>query len=342
MATGLGALLLAGCDIPTAAPIIDSQWIVPIRADSVTVAELLPDGVTSDGIGFRIRGEQAGQDQTLRQLCPSCPTGLAPKPAFEGAVTTSTALPADVVRATLLAGGQIDFSFRHDLGFDPIRPSPTARGQITITIRSGAAVIATSIIDGNDTALPAGTVYERIVSIPGGSVIENDVVIDVRILSPAGGFTRLDPNQRVTVSALPSAIRASSAVVRVESQSVSPMVTDVDLAGVGDDVRSRVRGATLQLRIANPLAVRGVFSIRFLNGDVPLIPTRPAALAGGDETIDVDLLQAEIDAILAADRVRVEVAGSVSGTAAGRLVTVTPLDVVRITPRIILEARVGE
>lgn len=341
-AAGFGALLLAGCDIPTAAPIIDSQWVVPIRADSVTVVELLPDGVTNDGVGFQIRGEAAGQDQTLRQLCPSCPAGLAPKPAFEGTVTARTALPTDVVRATLLAGGHIDFSVRHDLGFDPLRPSPTARGRITITIRSGAAVIATSVIDGTETALPAGTMYQRILPIPGGAVIENDVAIEVRIVSPAGGITRLDPNQRVTVSALPVAIRASSAAVRVESQPVSPMVTEVDLAGVSDDVRSRVRGATLRLRVANPLAVGGAFSIRFLNRGAPLIPARSAQLTGGDATIDIDLSQAEIDVILAADRVQVEVGGSVSGSAADRLVTVTPRDVVRITPRIILEARIGE
>lgn len=335
-------VLAAACDIPTSAPIIDSRWIVPIQADSVLVVDLLPAGVTSDGDAFVIRAAQTEEQRTLRQLCQACPAGVAPKPAFEGTVTARSTLPGDVVRATLLAGAEIALLFFHDFRFDPIRPTATSRGQITVSIRSGGVTLATSTIDGNETDLPPGITYRRVVPLPGGTVIEGDVSIAVRVVSPAGGVTLLDPNHRVSVAVVPAGIRASAAVVRVESRTLSAIETDIDASGVSADLRSKIRRATLRLQVANPLAVSGDLTIRFLSSGTALIAPRTVSLEGGNQTVDIELSQADIDAVLAADQVRVEVAGRVSGSAADRLVTVTPRQVVRIVPRLILETRIGE
>lgn len=334
-------VIVAACGIPTELPVIDSQWLVPLRSDSVTIAELVPDGVMVDGAHFVLDAPPTDADRTLGALCPSCPNGFAPKPAFEGSIAAGTTLPGDVVRATLAAGSDVAFTLRHELTFDPLRPSATNRGTITITLSSGGAVIATSVVDGTDVALPPLVPYQHVVPLPAGTVVEHDVEVEVTVVSPAGEPAQLDRTQRVFVSVAPRDVRATAAVVRVEDRAVSPTATELNTGDVNDEIRSRVLHATLEFAIHNPLPVAGEFTLRFLAQGAPVIADRPVTLAAGDQTIEVPLEREEIDALLAADLVVVEFAGAVTGTTPNREVAVTPAQVIRVVPRLFLAVQVG-
>src|SRR6188508_3433395 len=76
---------IGACDIPTAAPIWDTTWQVPVNDDSVTVGQMLPGGVTSTGIIFQVAVQPDSIGSSLGQLCG------APCAAVHG---TTAALPA--------------------------------------------------------------------------------------------------------------------------------------------------------------------------------------------------------------------------------------------------------
>ena len=102
VALGAGLTLLtalAGCDIPTQAPILTGSWVVPAKSDSISVNNLLPAGVTVSGSNFAVQVSAASGQQTLGQLCPSCPVGTGPKPAFTGSVSSTVPLPSTVAQA---------------------------------------------------------------------------------------------------------------------------------------------------------------------------------------------------------------------------------------------------
>jgi hypothetical protein len=341
-ASRLSVLLVAACDFPTDLPIIDSRWVIPIPSDSVTVEDILAGDVTIDGEYFAIAADRAEDEETLADLCPLCPNGIFPKPAFLVDLTTRTTLPDELVQATLADGGVVEFTLLHDLALDPLRPTPSARGDITMALYSGGTLIANSVIDGDTTALPPDVEFRFSVPIPAGSVVSNDIEIVVTIVSPAGGISRLDRSQRILVSVQPQNIRASSAVIRIDNQVMEPSLTEFDVGEVDESVRSRVQDATLELVLDNPFPIAGEFRARFLaNGD-PLIPERTVPVTGGNETIAMPLSQDEIDAILDAGLVQVEFSGTFTGSAPNQEVTVTPDQVLRIAPRLVIGARIGD
>ena len=64
------ALLLAGCDIPTAAPIVEQRWILTAAETTLGVEDLLPDGRVALAVSdsLRRRRQRVGERRRERSL----------------------------------------------------------------------------------------------------------------------------------------------------------------------------------------------------------------------------------------------------------------------------------
>lgn len=339
------AALAAGCDIPTDAPIIENRWFVPVDGDTIPVADLLPADVTVQGGLFRIAVAPVTASRTLGQLCSACVPAegtTIPKPAFTGVVTATVALPATVASAVTGAGGQVTVRLEHNLTFDPLRPSATARGQAVIAIRAGSATLGTLTIDGATTAFPAGTPLVRSVPLAAGVTVTGAATVEATITSPVGDPVLILNARSVSVTATAQPVTATEANVQVRNEPVSTGPNALDVSGVSDDIVSRATGAVAEAILASPLAVGGPVTIRFQQGATDLIAPKQVQVTGGDETVAVPLTQDETRTLLTAGTVTLSSSGTFSGTGAGNVTRVTPADLIVVQPRLVLTLRFGE
>jgi hypothetical protein len=120
-------VLLAGCEIPTDAPIWDMTWNVPAKSTDISVNRLLPAGVTAGANNtFQTTVAPVTITRVLSQDCAACVAANGqnvPKPAFTGAGTGSATLPSSVASAALAAGNALAVNIAHNYTFDPLRPS---------------------------------------------------------------------------------------------------------------------------------------------------------------------------------------------------------------------------
>ncbi len=338
-------LVLVACDIPTSAPIIEQTWVVPIPEDSVTIEDVLPSGVTLSGGELVVSASGSTVGTTLGALCSACAAldgTVAPKPAFAGTVSADVDLPAGVSRITLGTGGQVRLRLTNNLGFDPIRPSASARGRLVVTVFSGVTMVAADTILGQTQALPSGGFLERTLALAESAVVGSPVTASVLVDSPAGDPLLVDSDAPFSVTITPVRVSAVLAEVVVDDEPISASGTTLSLDEVDQDVRRRIQGATVELRVENPLTVGGPLTLRFRVSGADVIPAKSLTLAPGTTAPTVVLTAAEIDALLAATGVSVELDGRVTGTEPGRIATVTPALVVRVSPRVFLNLRVGD
>ena len=158
LAAAAGGMLVAGCDIPTAPPIVEQRWALVAAETTLGVEDLLPAGAISLGVedsvpdgGSRLPapGRAARESSavscaptaaagevvsgegsitvsaapicvawTLAELCPACSVG---QPLVLDTVRQrSWTLPEEVVSARI-SGGQVTLTLDHDLEFTPLR-----------------------------------------------------------------------------------------------------------------------------------------------------------------------------------------------------------------------------
>ena len=158
LAAAAGGMLVAGCDIPTAPPIVEQRWALLAAETTLGVEDLLPAGAISLGVedsvpdgGSRLPAPgRAAQESsavscaptaaagevvsgegsitvsaapicvawTLAELCPACSVG---QPLVLDTVRQrSWTLPEEVVSARI-SGGQVTLTLDHDLDFTPLR-----------------------------------------------------------------------------------------------------------------------------------------------------------------------------------------------------------------------------
>ena len=158
LAAAAGGMLVAGCDIPTAPPIVEQRWALLAAETTLGVEDLLPAGAISLGVedsvpdgGSRLPapGRAARESSavscapaaaagevvsgegsitvsaapicvawTLAELCPACSVG---QPLVLDTVRQrSWTLPEEVVSARI-SGGQVTLTLDHDLDFTPLR-----------------------------------------------------------------------------------------------------------------------------------------------------------------------------------------------------------------------------
>lgn len=341
-----GALLFAvcmaagACDIPTSLPLFESRWVVPLETTRVPVSELLPAGLTLANNAFRVSIPVATTHRTLGQLCGTpCTTAhglLVPKPAFSTSFQLVTALPADVMSATI-TGGVIAISFVHNFGFDPLRPAGrTHDGVIILTVRNGGRVLGSAVID---QSFPTGVQVSRTLVLAPGS-IAGALEVSLAITSPAGSPVTINQASTLAVGVMPGVINASDAQIAVQQRMIAADGVDLDLSEVDGALRGRVRRGALQVGVSNPFDVAGQLQLRLHSATSGADILRTVEVGPGSSTSEIQLSLEEVRSLLG-HRVSAALAGPVSATAAGNGVTVRPDQELAVTPRLDFIVEIG-
>lgn len=340
---GLGLCALAAvsaCDIPTQAPIYDTEWSVPGKSAQISVNTLLPHDVSpmSDNSAFRVTVSPSSStiSRRLGQDCSACAAanGLSvPKPPFVGGGTTSLALPTSISSATLVHD-TVTLTIANGYNFDPIRPSASARGYITIVVTNGSTVVGRDSIDGATTSLAAGATLTRKIPLSGAISAASGLAFATTLNSPVGDPVTINMSRTITVSGSIDALFVSQAQVSIANQAVTSSATELDLTGVGDKVTKRANGGSLQLDIDNPFNVTGSLTLGFDGGDGVIAKNVP--LTAGASAPAMTFTKAELDRLLGHN-----VVVSYSGIVNGSSVTVRPGQTVTVASRLQVAINMG-
>lgn len=251
---------LSGCDIPTAVPLVDVEWIFPIDDQSISVVELLPASVDTAGGNFQVAVAPFSLAQTLGGLCAPCIPldGLTVlKPPFNVSYNQGSSLPTDVVSAELVSG-TISLGIQNNLSFDPIRPAAAANGTLTLTIYDvdiNGRVLGQVVLDGATSALPAGMLTTVPLPLAPGTVTSTILGV-VDLVSPQGDTNVLiDINAGLDITVTVGTILVSSVSVNVDGLAVNIDQQQLDLQDIDPNIVSNVMSGSLVLDVQNPFGV---------------------------------------------------------------------------------------
>lgn len=331
----LGLAVLAACEYPTEAPLIDQRWVLPVESSTISVNELLPGGVTVAGNAFSVSVSPFNTSRTLGELCTACAPlqGLpAPTPAFNATFTLTQSLPADVAQATVTSGS-VAIAVNNGFNFDPL----AGGGSVTVTLRDGVNGPAVGQTTFTGT-LPAGQTRSQTLTINPGT-LGSSLVISAAVSSPGGQLTTIDNNQRLTVTATPSPILVSSARVNVANRSVSFDPVDLDVEDIDSAITDRIQSGTIILEITNPFGVSMAANISISRpSGGPL--TKPVTIgSGATSTAQLTYTGDELRSFLGESGVRLTGTGTVSPSAGA--VNVTPGQQVSIRSKLDITLRIG-
>jgi hypothetical protein len=324
-----GLALLAGCDIPTAAPRWETHWVVRSETTTIPVASFFSSEISEVGNEFQLSVTGGTVSQTLADICPVCiPFNgtVVPKPAFTATLRSEVPFPVDLDSLTLTRG-TLHVSVTNRMGFDPIRPAAAAgaeRGRITILISNESTVIGTHTIDGAATAFAPGATLMETITISSAylpKTIGGAVKFDVLIESPVGDPVAINTAEFLLIEAAEASIGASAAKVRVQDREVSAAPITLDLAGIDAELTRRVQRGALLLALENPFAVGGVLTATLTAPGVTLVRALP--VVPGSSHVALEFTGAELRSLFGPSPVTLSVSGPVSASPAG-LVSVLP------------------
>lgn len=359
------ALGVAGCDIvdlaSSSAPIFEQTWNIPVPGTSISVATLIPPGVTiyntpgvtpddSSAFLFDINNfaivRRAGDD------CAPCNTlhgTNAVKPAFVLTGGNTQPVPQDVISGAVL-GGTLTITVTNNLSFDPLfvrtGPPPQTQGYMTLVIRSGSLVFGRDSVNGATTPFPAGGQLTRTIALTTGTVTAN-FTIDITVNSPAGDHNEfINANGTVNVAATlddnaappQPTLRVATVTMNVVNRSMASATGDsLPLDGLDESITDHVVGGELKMTITNPFGVTGNVNVNF--GYAPsLAVTKPLAMpAGVAQERSVTLDQGEIRNLLG-KKVGLTIGGGVNSSAP---ITVTPKQFISVANRMQLIIHTG-
>jgi hypothetical protein len=339
--TGLllaAVLALSGCDFPTALPRFEPRFVIPMDSTAIRVNELLPAGVTATDTTFVLSLAPVSIQKSLGAMCGT-PCQLlngwvAPKPAFSYAFAAPVALPADVSGA-VLASGTVRVAASHSLSFDPLRPQGSTRhGTLTIVVRSGDRQLGSVVID---QPFPRNLPVVRTIMLTPGEVDDN-LEVELILDSPAGDAVAINTAAHVFVTATPDAIHVTEIHANVKERTISMLPLGVDLTGVDDEIRSRVRGGTLAVHMGNPFDISGQLELKLYAPPSGADYRYPVAIAPGETVQRIELTQHEMFRVLGF-HVSVSLAGPVSG--GGASITLRPGQKVTLSSTLELELEIG-
>jgi hypothetical protein len=334
------ALLVAcagfvACDIPTASPRFIPRFLISAAETALPVAQVLPSSVTIavDGEAFAVGVPGVTFDRSLAQLCPSCPpaAGPFPKPAFTAELAGATSLPSDVASAQL-ASGVLAVRVENRLGFDPIRPSPTARGRLTLEVTAAGRVLGSALVAGEEQALAHGESVTRAIPLEAGT-LSGPITVRVMVESPAGDPITPASDARLIVELQPATVLVSEGVVHVPARAVEVESRTIDLTGVDATVRDRVRGGAVVLLVENPFAITGRLRLRLAASASSV----EREIGIGTGTQRVPLTGDELRSLLG-DRIEVSAAGPIDAASGVR---VRPDDRITLLARLEVSLEVG-
>ena len=260
LAVAAGGMLVAGCDIPTALPIVEQRWALVAAETRLGVADLLPDGAIAltvadagRGGGSRLAppGRAAQQSQevaceaaapagevvsgagsitvsaepicvawTLAELCPTCSVGQPL--ALDTTREQSWTLPEEVL-SVRISGGTVQLTLDHDLDFTPLR----ANELHIVALSTGAGA-------GQEQELLRWVLQEDLAP---GSAVSFSHDFDGSPVTVSGGLrlqftiaTAAD-GSRPAITDLQRVIRARAEVRSVTIDSAVVRVDDLELGG---------------------------------------------------------------------------------------------------------------
>jgi hypothetical protein len=330
-----GLAALAACDLPTEAPILEQRWILAVDNSTIAVSELLPSGVTVNGNNFAVSVSAFTTNRTLGDLCAACGplNGLtAPVPAFNGNLTLSQSLPADVSQATLVSGSAL-ISVQNGFSFDPLS------GGGTLTVRvydgQGGRQLGETVFSA---PLAPGAKVTRTLTLAAGSV-GSTLFADAALSSSGGQTATINTGQLLTITATPGAILASSARVNVANRAVSVAPVNLDVADIDSAITDRIQSGNIILEVTNPF---GVGVAAQLNIDYPggRITKALNVASGATSTNTLAYTGAELRSFLGKSGVRMTGSGTVSSSAGS--ISVSPGQQVFIKAKIDLTLRIGD
>lgn len=320
---------VAACGIPTDIADWDTTWSVPTSGTTLSVNSLLPAGVTAAGNAFALSVPAASISRRLADDCAACAAAdgfTVPKPAFVGTGTTTATLPSAVTSATLGAN-TLNVTLRHGYGFDPLRPSSSARGWLRVVVSSNGIVIGRDSINGATTAFPANTNLVRTMSLT-GDVTRTGVLVTTTIDSPAGDAAPMQSSATLTATAAFSTVTVTRATVALTNQAVASEPTTLNLSDIDSAIRDRAQGGKLALTIVNPFAATGTLTVSFTGGTQAV--TKSILLSTGPSTQEIVLSKEELRALLGSS-ITMRATGQVNGGA----VTVAPGQTASVSSRLL-------
>lgn len=334
--------LLAACDIPSSAPRWQTTWNVPADSTRITVAELLPNGVTvaPGNTAFQVAVSPVSITRTLGQDCGVCAVAngtTVPKPAFQVSTADTTTLPPDLASATLL-DDTLTVQVVNGFDFDPIRPSASANGTLTLAVTNGVDTLGKLAVTGATAAIPAGAT--TVFRVPLAGTVSGAAGIRVALFvdSPAGDPVTIDTASTIGITATVGTFSVSQATVTVFNQTVESPVKAIDLTDVTSDVSDRVAGGTVDLTITNPFGVVGPVTLALDAPNGIQVVKRFQLAADATATTRLDFTADELRSLLGKN-VGMTLTGIVS--APSNTVTVTPDQAVDVTTRLQMTLTTG-
>lgn len=295
--------LLAGCDIPTDPPQVETRWIVPAQETSFGVAELLPGDVqlTADSSAFLVTLDPVVFSQSLGGICAACiaADGLTvPKPPFVGGFTGSVSMPAQVSYFEVI-DGQVVLELFNGFNFDPIRPASGVYGTMTLDIMDSAdnEVLGTTAIDGEDTAFAPGTTLVTSVDLLAASV-EGAIGVRITMDSPTGDPVTIDSSDLVQVTATPTDVRVARVAIDVANQVVDFDPVSLDVEDVERDLVDRIVSGAFVLDIVNPFEVAADFDLTISGPTISTIQKSEVIGTATESTVVIEFTQAELRSFL--------------------------------------------
>jgi hypothetical protein len=331
-------VLLAACDVPTAAPRWDMTWNVPSQNTSLSVNTFLPTGVSANAgnTAFLVNVSNVTITQTLGADCAACAplNGLTvPKPAFVGVGNGSATLPASVTAASL-AGDTLSVNVTNGFDFDPIKPTLLAAGDtgwVVTTVMSGSTVIGKDSINGQTSALGKnGASITRKIPIAGTVNGAAGVTVTVTVDSPLGDPVTINTAQTISFTASVGTLQVSSATVNLgAATAVTPGTpTTVDLSGISNSIAKSVNSGFFILTISNPLGVAGNLTANFTGGGAPV--SKALTLSSAATSTDtLNFTHDDLTSLLGYSQQL-----TFSGTVSGVSVTITPGQTLAVTSRL--------
>ncbi len=298
-------LILLGCDIPTALPILEQRWILPLEQAKVGVEELLPAGVSvSDGV-LEVSIDTITTNSSLDSLCAACAAlngSTAAVPAFTSSFNGSVNLLANM-SSVEISSGSVQVVVTNGLSFDPLAGGGSI--EATILDGDGGLQLAQLIFSG---ALAPGATVTRSISI-GNSNVGNEVFSVIKVTSPGGQIAPINTSEQLSVATTGSALIMGSATVSLEGHAVEVDIVKLDLDHIGPEIIERIVNGSLILEVTNPFGVS-------LSGNINIGPTSKSFSISEDgrSTTTISYTRNELTSFLGEKGVTLSLSGTANGT----------------------------